>query len=284
MASWLYRHEPGVFRHGRPAHCVAGSLRTCAVRRGLLGFLPAPDGHREDEAGTGGYLVARWGAYPVVWCLAGEAAMPYYLSEDPQKERAEQIEGWTELARYVRKIDPYRRLVTIHPTDRGREQVTDPTVLDFEMLQTGHSGAIHVSNTFKQVLHAYPREPVMPVLVGEVNYEGILHGTRDDTQRVCFWSSVLSGCAGHTYGANGIWQLDTPEKLFGPSPHGATWGDTPWQEAYRLPGSSHVGIGKRLLERFEWWRFEPHQEWVDPAGSAEDYNRPFAAGIRDKSG
>ena len=23
-------------------------------------------------------LVARWGAYPVVWCLAGEGAMPYY--------------------------------------------------------------------------------------------------------------------------------------------------------------------------------------------------------------
>ncbi len=225
------------------------------------------------------YLVARWGAYPVVWCLAGEAAMPYYLSKDPQKERAEQIEGWTELARYVRKIDPYRRLVTIHPTDRGREQVTDATVLDFEMLQTGHSGATHVSNTVKQVLHAYAREPVMPVLVGEVNYEGILHGTRDDTQRVCFWSSMLSGSAGHTYGANGIWQLDTREKPFGPSPHGATWGDTPWQEACRLPGSSHLGIGKRLLERFEWWRFEPHQEWVDPAGAAEDYNRPFAAGI-----
>jgi hypothetical protein len=26
------------------------------------------------------YLVARWGAYPVIWCLAGEAAMAYYLA------------------------------------------------------------------------------------------------------------------------------------------------------------------------------------------------------------
>src|SRR5205085_12453744 len=25
-------------------------------------------------------MVARWGAYPVVWCLAGEGTMPYYLS------------------------------------------------------------------------------------------------------------------------------------------------------------------------------------------------------------
>jgi hypothetical protein len=23
-----------------------------------------------------------------------------------------------------------------------------------------------------------------------------------------------------------------------------------------------VGVGKRVLERFEWWRFEPHPEWL----------------------
>ena len=38
-------------------------------------------------------LVARYGAYPVVWCLAGEAAMPYYLAEDKDRARAEQIAG-----------------------------------------------------------------------------------------------------------------------------------------------------------------------------------------------
>ncbi|RPJ50589.1 MAG: DUF4038 domain-containing protein, partial [Chloroflexi bacterium] len=48
------------------------------------------------------YLVARWGAYPVVWCLAGEANMPYYLSKDPAGDRERQRSGWTEMARYVR--------------------------------------------------------------------------------------------------------------------------------------------------------------------------------------
>ena len=24
-------------------------------------------------------IVARWGAYPAMWCLAGEGTMPYYL-------------------------------------------------------------------------------------------------------------------------------------------------------------------------------------------------------------
>ena len=32
-------------------------------------------------------LVARYGAYPVVWCLAGEGTMPYYLAEDKARAR-----------------------------------------------------------------------------------------------------------------------------------------------------------------------------------------------------
>ena len=32
------------------------------------------------------YLVARWGAYPVVWCLAGEGTMPYYLSKTKEQD------------------------------------------------------------------------------------------------------------------------------------------------------------------------------------------------------
>src|SRR5205823_12980537 len=43
------------------------------------------------------YLIARYGAYPVVWCLAGEATMPYYLATDPAGDRARQRQEWTEL-------------------------------------------------------------------------------------------------------------------------------------------------------------------------------------------
>jgi len=32
------------------------------------------------------YLIARYGAYPVVWCLAGEGIMPYYLSTNREKD------------------------------------------------------------------------------------------------------------------------------------------------------------------------------------------------------
>ena len=224
-------------------------------------------------------MIARWGAYPVIWCLAGEATMPYYLSKNPEQDRQAQMDGWTEVGQYVRQVDPYHRLVTIHPTQVGRDQVKDESVLDINMLQTGHGGYGSISNTIVSVTRERSRQPVMPVLVGEVSYEGILHESTAEVQRLAFWASMLSGAAGHTYGGNGIWQVNTRQKPFGASPWGGTWGSIPWEEVYRLPGSTQLGLAKGLLQRYAWWRFEPHQEWVKPAGGPQNLNTPFAAGI-----
>jgi hypothetical protein len=224
------------------------------------------------------YLVARWGAYPVVWCLAGEAAMPYYLSEDKPRDRDLQIAGWTELARYLRAIDPYHHPVAIHPTQVGRDQVTDDSLLDLNMLQTGHGGEWSMKNTVAAITREVQRAPAMPTLVGEVSYEGFLHHTGADVQRFAFWVSILSGAAGHTYGANGIWQVNRPGQPYGPSPHGGTWGNLPWQDSIRLPGATQLGLARRLLERYAWQDFAPHPEWVEPAGSTERLAYPFAAG------
>ena len=113
----------------------------------------------------------------------------------------------------------------------------------------------------------------------EVCYEGIGQASRQEVQRLMFWSCMLLGAAGHTYGANGVWQVNTREKPFGRSPHGMSWGDTPWEDAYQLPGSSDVALGKRLLSRCEWWRFEHHSEWVEPRWNKDNYAGAYAAGI-----
>lgn len=228
-------------------------------------------------------IVARWGAWPTVWCLAGEGVMPWYLHKrDPEqmaRDQQAQREGWTEVARHVREIDPFHRPVTIHPTRRGREQVEDDSVLDFEMLQTGHGDRLSLPNTVRAVVEARAQEPPMPVINAEICYEGIMESCREEVVRQMFWASLLSGTCGHTYGANGIWQLNRPEARYGPSPHGYSWGDRPWQEAMALPGSGQLGLGKRLLERWEWWRLEPHPQWVEPRWSEESFALPYAAGI-----
>jgi hypothetical protein len=273
----------------RPAYFDQADLRLQhLVRVGLVPCIVACWGYHLPWVGIAKMkqhwrnLIARYGAYPVVWCLAGEGAMPYYLAEDKAVARAEQIAGWTELGRYVRATDPYHHLITIHPTDSARNQVQDDTVLDLDMLQTGHSGWDSIPNTLEKIRASVAREPHMPVIEGEVNYEGILEASRQEMQRYLFWSTMLSGAAGFTYGANGIWQLNRAEKPYGPSPHGASWGDTPWTEAYRLPGSQQVGLGKRFLTRYPWWRLEPHQDWVEPAADPKEYMRPFAAGIPER--
>ena len=224
-------------------------------------------------------LIARWGAYPVVWCLAGEGTMPYYLSKTPEQDAAAQKHGLTDLATYVRATDPHHHLITIHPSRSARECVDDPSVLDFDMLQTGHSDRQSVPNTIDTVNRSLAASPVMPVLIGEVCYEGIMEASRQEVQRFMFWSSMLSGSAGHTYGANGIWQVNTREKPYGLSPHGHSWGGPSWDVAAALPGSRQLGLSKNLLTRYSWWKLEPKPDLIDPHWSREDYWKPFAAEI-----
>ncbi|MHB0998307.1 MAG: apiosidase-like domain-containing protein [Armatimonadota bacterium] len=228
------------------------------------------------------YLIARYGAYPVFWCLAGEAAMPFYMSDTKEADAEFQIAGWTEIAKYVHGIDPFKRPVTIHPTQEGRDQVLDPSVIDFEMLQTGHGDRASAKMTVDTVVKAVNRKPEMPVIDAEVCYEGIGESCRQEVQRFMFWACMLNGTAGHTYGANGIWQVNTKERPYGPSPHGLAWGNTPWDEAAQLPGSKHLGIGKKFLEGYRWWNFEPHLEWVEGPWSPDNYFGAYAAGIPGK--
>jgi hypothetical protein len=228
------------------------------------------------------YLVARYGALPVTWCVAGEITMPFYLSKTKDKDSEFQREGWTDIARELRRIDPFHRLVTGHPPRSARYSFTNPTVLDYDMLQTGHSDRRSIPNTIKLIRASRGASPTLPVILGEVTYEGILDTCFEDVQRFMVWCSFLSGTAGHTYGANGIWQLNRREQPYGKSPHGGNWGNRPWDDAMKLPGSRQVGLAKRLLEKFDWWKFEPHPEWVSwqsPKSKHGEFEVPYAAGI-----
>ncbi len=234
------------------------------------------------------YLVARYSALPVVWCLAGEVLMPYYLSEYWDEDRRPEYHrktkpGWSDVARYLRSIDSYHHPVTAHPGfDAGRDQVEE-SLVDFDMRQTGHSGRDSIPGTVNRIVHSYERSPRMPVINGEVCYEGIMGANWQDVQRLMFWICMLSGAAGHTYGANGIWQVHSQDQPYGPSPQGSSWAtDVTWQQAYQLPGSEQLGIGKRLLERYRWWLFEPHSEWVEPHWTPDNYIQPYAAGIPEE--
>ena len=229
-------------------------------------------------------LIARWAAYPVIWCAAGEANMAWYGAdrESGVWKHPEYLErsrsDWDVLVRHIKESDPFRRAVTIHPTSYGHLELNDEDLLDLDMLQTGHSAHRSLVHSMQAVKSTVARGK-MPVINSEVCYEGICGSSHADIQRYLFLSNVLSGACGHSYGANGIWQLNGETEPYGVSPHGATWGNTSWAEAAALPGSRHIGNAKRFLCRFDWWRFESHPEWVENPCSYEDTDGLFVSGI-----
>ena len=217
------------------------------------------------------YVIARWGAYPVFWCAAGEGMMPWYHTGNRGNDMAFQKRGWTEVCDYIRKTDPFRRPLSIHPIDMARRQVTDASVLDFDMLQTGHSDRESIGSTITLLRQSRAAQPTMPTINSEVCYEGLLGRNDAQVQRITAWTSLLAGTAGHTYGASGIFQFNKKGSPFGESAQKVTWGNQPWDEAIDFAGSRQVGLAKKLLERFEWWRFEPHEDWAawDASSSAD---------------
>ena len=103
------------------------------------------------------YLVARWGAYPVVWCLAGEVTMPYYLAAEREAEVKMQREGWSRVGAYLR-VDR-----SLPAPDHGpfvsfgdsANELSDPSCLDFNFVQTAHgnqSAALMAARNFAQTV------------------------------------------------------------------------------------------------------------------------------------
>ncbi len=275
----------------RPDYFDLADLRIAyLVEAGLVPCIVGCWGYYMDFAGPEvlkkhwRYLVARWGAYPVIWCVAGEVLMPWYLREFAGDEERQSFlrrtqELWTDVARYLRAVDPFGHPVTAHPGSGGSREIVGDDLADIEMLQTGHGGHRSIPNTVARVTEAVAQHPSKPVVNGEVCYEGIGGSSWEDVQRFMFWACMLSGAAGHTYGANGVWQMSTPREPYGPSPHGMSWGNTPWQEACALPGSRQVGIGRRLLKRYDWWRLTPAPDSVEPHWTDQDYYGPYAGDI-----
>lgn len=200
------------------------------------------------------YLVARYGAYPVIWSIGGE------VFKGPREQ-------WIKTGDYVRSIDPYRRPTTLH--SRWAKGFIPSEYLDFDMLMPGQGGAFgempHLGQwdhtpkrTTAFVQASYALEPTMPVVIGEICYEDHMMTNDAVLQRQVFWSSILLGARGFTYGAEGLWQMTSE------TARGSEYAFTPWSEAMHYRGSTQLGQGKKFLQGYPWWKLEPHPEWVEP--------------------
>jgi hypothetical protein len=232
------------------------------------------------------YLVARYGAYPVVWCLCGELQTMYkpLAAEDRaelQRQRQFLKEGWSQVCRYLAQIDPYGHSLTAHPDSghESREMLENDSPVTLAMLQTSHSPD-NLPSMFPPLLRARDRRPPLPVINGECLYEGIFGCNGQETQRFALWSCLLSGAAGHTYGAaEGCWQIHHRGRPSVPLTSGP-WGKfEDWREIAAYPGSGQMQYARRLFERYDWWRFAPHPEWMKIEEAKDGALMPQCAGI-----
>lgn len=216
-------------------------------------------------------LVARYGAYPVFWIVGGEVFDPpadlagklgkiaEILGADPDT-----LGGWSDIARYVREIDPYHHPIAVHETSTDDPPLQEESLTDFRLFQPGHTGWSSIAIEISQLdLHYARLEVTKPLVVGEIGYEMLGRTHLEDFQRAAFWLGMLNGAAGYTYGAAGVFEPYTA----GRSLHRWMWSWLTLDEGMTLPGSYQVGIGAKFLRRFPWWNLQPHPDWITPHGT-----------------
>jgi Protein of unknown function (DUF4038)/Putative collagen-binding domain of a collagenase len=220
------------------------------------------------------YLIDRLGAYNVIWIGAGEYNLGNYGGFT--------LDFWKSLGVMIKKEDPYKRIVSYHPTPPGWDggdkapqwstsevMHTEPW-LDYNQSQPGH-GKWRNEMIPGIVRDAYNRKPSKPIVVTEPWYE-FAEGNADAKDiRFGAWSAFLSGAAGHTYGGGHIWLAHTPESPAG----GGPW---PLEKSFEkntlnYPGAISMGTMSTILGQLPWWQLEP-----DP-GLIKEYAEPYCAAI-----
>ncbi|MBT6150316.1 MAG: DUF4038 domain-containing protein [Gemmatimonadetes bacterium] len=192
------------------------------------------------------YLVARYAAYPLVLVPGGEVPGEAKYGEG----------DWGEVVSYLCDLDPFKRLKSSHESTCPLRE--EGSLNDFELVGGSHFSPKSAETLGKFSLR-YGEQPKMPLVCGETGYEGHMQRHFADAQRYVFWMYMLSGAAGHTYGAAGLHHMG----IEGDPGLKPIWDYTTWQEAMDFPGAAQVGMGGKLLRDYPWHRFEPHPEWSD---------------------
>lgn len=218
------------------------------------------------------YIIARYSAYPVFWIAGGEVYDPseseasrVFDSQSKDWEAQLRSPGWSDLVRYLRATDPLHHPVTVHEIPPPyRPPLNNDDLTDFDLFQPSHLGWSSIAIEVALLDATRSRTWITkPEVVGEIGYEGIGATHLEDFQRVSFWLAMLNGAAGYTYGANPVFEAYSTDKPF----QYPKYTFLTWEEGMDLPGGRQVSLGANLLKQFEWWKFEPHPEWVSPRGT-----------------
>ena len=257
-----------------------------ACTHGLLTTRPGPD-TAPREAAMARYLCARYGAYPAVWPMFQECTGHYGQWFENEAQRAAFRDVVRAVGRAYRRHDAYGHPRTAHSDAPLLTWFRGKDWLDFTLLQGGHEERIDRDGY--HALYFDDAHRVCPLIEGEANYEALYEGADPGrpapistaAMRGKAWQAMLAGCAGITYGANGVWQaIEQP----GDSDLHRVYGRTRWTRGIALPGADQLGHLKRFFTGFAWHRLVPRPACdgfcTGPAVTAPG-DRPVVASDQD---
>ncbi|MBD3267215.1 DUF4038 domain-containing protein [bacterium] len=209
------------------------------------------------------YAIHRLHAYNVIWVLAGEYNLHNYGGFT--------LKFWNDLGRMIKQEDPYNRIASTHPTPPGwgggaeapqwstAEVMHKQDWMDYNQSQVGH-GQWRNEMIPEIVREAYQMDPAKPIVVTEPWYEFVKGNPTAKDIRFGAWSAILSGAAGHSYAGGHVWKAHVP---------GAPAGRDSWPMEMDLsintldyPGAQSLAFMGKILTSTEWWKLEPHPEFV----------------------
>jgi hypothetical protein len=215
------------------------------------------------------YWVARYAAYPVLWTTAQESDKDFYGQfkdlplRDPDGTTSPYRNPWQQIMAWVREFDPYRHPLTAHQENTGVTRASDSAFREIP----GHSWfamqwAVEKSRAFR---HDVPRDywnnsAGRPVVYYEGGYD--LLWAKEENCRLQGYAAMLSGMAGSSYGAAGIWQYQSGYDM---EKDTVTDGDTitveekrtTWDRSAHLPAAEQKLYFRRFFEELEWWKLKP---------------------------
>lgn len=221
----------------------------------------------EDQAALlARYMVARYGAYQVLWILGGDGDY-----------RGPKAERWKKIGRAVFGDGRGHRPVTLHP--RGMQmpwaEFKDEPWVTFFMYQSGHGNDAKKWrwNATEGGAVDWKMEPARPVIDGEINYEFHLDYQSQrpigeaQVRRAAYYSLLAAPPAGVTYGAHGIWPwIRKPEV---PLDHPRSGVAPAWWECLDSPGGRQMKVLREVFESVAWWKLRPDRSLL-----AEDPEDP----------
>lgn len=208
------------------------------------------------------YIIARYGAYPIIWVAGGEIYDPPDNVNAPPGAR---VTGWTDVVRYIRAIDPYAHPLSVHESPPSFDTpLKEETLTDFDLFQPSHFGWASIAVEIAQLNMHYARTTIRkPLVVGEIGWETLGGEHLEDFQRAAFWLAIANGAAGFSYGNAITGESYSADKTF----HRMKFSALTWEEAMRFSSPRQLGLGANLLRNYPWWDFAPHPEWVTPGGT-----------------